>query len=55
MHTVVRYLCVCAFVKVFLRGQRAGEEVHLLKCFWRGAERGLREGEEVERDDFNSQ
>ena len=35
MHTVVRYLCVCAFVKVFLRGQRAGED--------------------VERDDFNSQ
>ena len=35
MHTVVRYLCVCAVVKVFLRGQRAGED--------------------VERDDFNSQ
>ena len=27
MHTVVRYLCVCAVFKVFLRGQRADEEV----------------------------
>ena len=27
MHTVVRYLCVCAVVKVFLRWQRADEEV----------------------------
>ena len=27
MHTVVRYLCVCAVVKVFLTGQRADEEV----------------------------
>ena len=35
MHTVNRYLCVCAVVKVFFREQRAGEE--------------------VERDDFNSQ
>ena len=27
MHTVNRYLCLCEVVKVFLRGQRAGEEV----------------------------
>ena len=35
MHTVNRYFCVFALFKVFLRGQRAGEE--------------------VERDEFNSQ
>ena len=27
MHTVNTYLCPCAVVKVFLRGQRAIEEV----------------------------
>ena len=27
MHTVVRYLCLCAFVKVFLGGLTEDEEV----------------------------